>query len=191
MELTNGKYLLALSDGMGVGKKAAKHSEKTLAMMERLFETGFDSDTTLKIVNSTLLATATEEVFSTLDLALIDTYTGETRFVKSGAPSSFIKNGSKVLKIKGGSLPVGIMEAVSPKTTESKLSPGDMVIMVTDGIVDAFAGTQGGEEVLCKLLSTLKTCNPRELAEEVLNAAKKAGVKDDMTVMVAGVLERA
>lgn len=190
MELDNGQYLLALSDGMGVGKKAQRHSEKTLSMVERLLEAGFDSQSALKIANTTLMASAVEEGFSTLDMAIIDTYTGQTRFIKSGAPSSFILRGQKILRVKGGSLPVGILNGICPQITEMKLAPGDTVIMVTDGIVDGLAPPQGGEEVLYKLIATLGQMEPQNMADEILKAAKEGGVKDDMTVMVAKIWER-
>lgn len=190
MEIGSGQYLLALSDGMGVGERAANHSEKTLSIVEKLFETGFESDAAIKIVNSTMMAAAQEEGFSTLDLAVIDTYSGHTRFIKSGAPPSFIRRGSKILRVKGGSLPVGILDGVYPKITELRLTAGDTVIMVTDGVIDGLATSElGGEEALHKLVGALGGKTPREAAEEILKASRINGVKDDMTVMVANIHE--
>ena len=84
-----------------------------------------------------MIATNLDEGFSTIDTALIDTTSGKVKFIKAGAPAGFIKRGSKIEMIKGGSLPVGIIDEISPKVTE-KTVVGDMVIMVTDGVMDAF-----------------------------------------------------
>jgi len=188
MELKDGKYLLALCDGMGVGKKASWHSEKTLALIERLLETGFDKETSLKIVNSAMMAFDGEEGFSTADLVIIDTHSGKTEFIKAGAPVGYVKRGSRVELIKGGSFPIGIMDVFSPKLVEKHLKPQDMVILATDGIIDALSEKENGENVLRRFLVNIKTSNPQEVADEILNMAKKKGkIKDDMTVLVASI----
>lgn len=191
MELENGRFLLALCDGMGVGKAAAKHSEKTLAILERLLEAGFSQETAVKVTNAAMIATNPDESFSTIDAALIDTAAGKIRFIKAGAPTSFIKHRSKIEIIRGGSLPVGIMDEVVPKVTEKTIGPGDMVIMVTDGVVDAFSDKQNGEEVIRKILSEMKTTNPQDIAEGLLKKAKgQKSIRDDMTVLVGSIWEK-
>lgn len=191
MELKEGMYMLALCDGMGVGKKAAHHSEKTLTFLERLLEAGYDQATALKVANSAMNAITDEEGFSTIDLVLINTVSGKAKFVKAGAPVGFIKRGMKVEIIKGGSLPVGIMDEISPKIIEKIVRSGDMVIMVTDGIMDAFSEGQNGEQALRRFLMETKTANPQELAEKILKKTKeKDNIRDDMTVLVASIWEK-
>lgn len=190
-ELRDGKYLLALCDGMGVGQRAFQHSEKTITLIERLLETGFNREASIKIVNSAMLAFNNDEGFSTADLVLIDTHSGKSEFIKAGAPEAYIKRGSKVEVIKGGSFPIGIMDVFSPKFTERYLKPQDMIILVTDGIVDAFSSLGNGEESLKKFISNIKTANPQKMADEILNRAKRQGeIKDDMTVLVAHLWEK-
>ena len=156
--------------------------------MERLLEAGYDHEAALEIVNSAMIATSTGEGFCTMDLAIIDTFSGKTKFLKSGAPTSFVKRGSKVEMIAGESLPIGIIDEISPKITEKKLKPGDIIVMVTDGVVDACSEGKNGEEILQKFLARTKTSNP--LAEGILkNARHKSGIRDDMTVLVAMIWE--
>ncbi|MGB4131336.1 MAG: SpoIIE family protein phosphatase, partial [Tepidanaerobacteraceae bacterium] len=132
-----------------------------------------------------------DESFSTIDAALIDTAAGKIRFIKAGAPTSFIKHRSKIEIIRGGSLPVGIMDEVVPKVTEKTIGPGDMVIMVTDGVIDALSDKQNGEEVIRKILSEMKTTNPQDIAEGLLKKAKgQKSIRDDMTVLVGSIWEK-
>ena len=45
IRLKDGKYLLALSDGMGSGEEAKQSSNKALKMLENLLLSGFDKNT--------------------------------------------------------------------------------------------------------------------------------------------------
>lgn len=191
MKFEEGRFLLALCDGMGVGKNAASHSEKTLALLERLLEAGYNQETALKVTNLAMIATNTDEGFSTIDAALIDTASGKIKFIKAGAPVSFIKYRNRVEMIRGGSLPVGIIDEIAPKVTEKTVRAGDMVIMVTDGVIDAFSEKQNGEDVLKKLLLETKTTNPQDMAEKILKKAKEQNsIRDDMTVLVGSIWEK-
>jgi stage II sporulation protein E len=154
-------------------------------------EAGFSQETVVKVTNAAMIATNADESFSTIDAALIDTAAGKIRFIKAGAPTSFIKHRSKIEIIRGGSLPVGIMDEVVPKVTEKTIGPGDMVIMVTDGVIDALSDKQNGEEELRKMLLEIKTTNPQEMAERILKKAKgQTNVRDDMTVLVGSIWEK-
>jgi stage II sporulation protein E len=83
------------------------------------------------------------------------------------------------------------MDEITPKVAEKTLGPGDMVIMVTDGVVDAFSDKQNGEEELRKMLLEIKTTNPQEMAERILKKAKgQTNVRDDMTVLVGSIWEK-
>ncbi|HWJ02461.1 MAG TPA: hypothetical protein VNU93_02205, partial [Verrucomicrobiae bacterium] len=49
------KHALILSDGMGVGEKAAKESSAALSLLEQLLRTGFDGESAIKTLNSILV----------------------------------------------------------------------------------------------------------------------------------------
>jgi len=66
-----------------------------------------------------------------------------------------------------------------------------MVIMVTDGVIDALSDKQNGEEVIRKILSEMKTTNPQDIAEGLLKKAKgQKSIRDDMTVLVGSIWEK-
>lgn len=54
LKLEDGKYLLAISDGMGTGPKARQSSKIAIKMLERLLSNGFDKDTSIELINSTI-----------------------------------------------------------------------------------------------------------------------------------------
>lgn len=106
MELPDGKFLIALSDGMGSGEKAECNSRLAIKMLEKMLSTGFDKYTALELINSNLMLRNSEEGFSTIDLSILDLYKGESEFVKLSAAPTFIKNKEEVKIIKTTSLPV-------------------------------------------------------------------------------------
>ena len=110
--------------------------------------------------------------------------------MKNGAAATWIRRGKGVERIEGQALPVGVYQEAEPYFEKTEIYSGDYVIMMTDGIVDAFAGR---EEELERLLQEQRIVNPQELAEYIVDeaVAQSGGkVNDDMSVVVAAVWER-
>lgn len=177
------KFLLALCDGMGTGKRAHQMSAMTLGLIENFYKVGFDNDIILESVNK-LLAINNQENYSTLDVCLIDLEKEFADFIKVGAPYGFIKRESNIELIEGGALPIGALDNITPATYKTTISTQDIIIMATDGITDAFKSY----EDLIEFIGGLATNNPQSIAEAILNEAlslSDMSAKDDMTVLVA------
>jgi stage II sporulation protein E len=191
MDLNNGKYMVALSDGMGVGDKASQHSERTLEVTERLLKAGFGSEFTLKMVNLSMMLSTQDESFSTLDLVIIDTYSGRAEFIKAGAPTSYIKRGNSISTVEGDSPPVGILNSISHTIAEKKLKPGDIIIMTSDGAIEAMNGTKDSNDMFLKIIKNLKSSQPQDICNEILDVAKSKGsCNDDITVLAIRISEK-
>jgi len=193
VDLPDGKVMIALSDGMGTGEKAAQASSATVAVLEQLMEAGFHKELAIKTVNSILVTKSSEEIFSTMDLSIIDLYTGKVEFVKIGSAPSFIKrrNGT-VETIQSTSLPIGILDKVDIESFGKRLDNGDFLIMVSDGVLDAEPKKVNREEWIVAALEGLQDRNPQSIADRLLDMAiEKYGneIKDDMTVLVAKIWE--
>jgi stage II sporulation protein E len=188
IELKDGKVAIILSDGMGTGHEAALESGATVAMMERLINAGFDSDFAIRTINSILLLRSAEENFATVDMALMDLYTGNTEFVKIGAAPTFIKRGRHIDLIRGTSLPIGILNSVRSDRENRRLMDGDILVMITDGIMDSCKDLTEREEWVGHTLARIDSRDTKEIARYLLRAARERGggrCNDDMTVIVA------
>ncbi|MCQ2564736.1 MAG: SpoIIE family protein phosphatase, partial [Clostridia bacterium] len=177
------KFLLALCDGMGSGKKAHEMSALTLNLIENFYKVGFDNDTVLESVNK-LLAVNNQETYSTLDVCLLDLNKNLADFIKVGAPFGVIKRNGNIEVVEGGALPIGALDNITPAIYKTTISTKDIIIMATDGIIDAFQSQENLVEYVSHLVST----NPQTLAESILNEAltlNEMSAKDDMTVLVA------
>ncbi|NPV74478.1 MAG: stage II sporulation protein E [Pelotomaculum sp.] len=188
--LKGGRFGLALSDGMGTGPQAALESGTTVSLLRRLLESGFGQDVAIKTVNSVLILRSPGESFATVDLTVVDLNTGQADLVKIGAAPTFIIRGGKAAQVRAGSLPAGIIEDIEVVSLRRALEPGDVLVMVTDGILDAYHGPGDREEWLAEVLLQIGNVPPQEMAELILKLAQTAAggpsrVPDDMTVVVA------
>ncbi len=193
MPLKDGKFGLLLSDGMGSGQKAKLESNTTIALLEHLLESGFDRETAVSTVNSILVLRNQEDTFATLDMAIIDLYSGKLEQTKIGAVPSFLKRGSQVGIIKAGSLPIGILNNVETITAEEQLQVGDILVMISDGVLEANSALLHKEKWVQSLLSKLTTDDPQQIAEQILFQARVLAAennKDDMTVLVGRIDSR-
>lgn len=192
IRLKDGKYLIALSDGMGSGEAAKQSSNKALKMLENLLLSGFDKKTSLELINSSLI-NQNEEIFATLDIAIVDLYMGNIEFIKSGACPTYIKNMNKVQIIKANSLPAGIINTTNLQLFDRDINTGDIMLMCTDGILDSNIEYKNKELWVKYLLEDIETNNTRKIADLILNEAidNNYGVaKDDMSVVVCKFLSK-
>ncbi|MGI5911254.1 MAG: stage II sporulation protein E [Syntrophomonadaceae bacterium] len=183
--LKEGKELVALSDGMGVGEKACSESQAAVRLLENLLTTGFDQEIALKTINSVLLLRSDSERFATLDMLMIDLYTAELDFIKVGSAPSFIKRGKRVEVVNSNSVPIGILDNLDVVSDKRALFPGDIIIMISDGILEA--SRHRGEDLwLNEFLVDIAEKDPQLLAEMIINRALslcQGKPRDDMTVV--------
>lgn len=191
MELRNGQYMTALSDGMGTGDKAHLQSSATIDMLEKMMEAGFHREIAIKTINSMLMLRSSDEMFASLDINLIDLYKGSADFIKIGSAPSFIKReNGRVEVITSSTLPIGILNDIQIEGNVQKLEDGDLIITVSDGIIDS--NKQQGEAWLIEFIKNTKSLNPQEIADSILHHALAFTdniATDDLTVLVTKVWE--
>lgn len=183
--LKEGKELLVLSDGMGVGEPASVQSQTAVKLLENMLNSGFNKEVALHTINSVLLLRSTTETFTTLDMILVDLYTAEVDFIKTASAPSFIKQGQRIAMISSSSLPMGILKDVEVVSEKRSLHNGDFVLMISDGVLEASL-TVPGEDWITKLLAGLNEYDPQVIAELVISEALRLAngqPRDDMTAI--------
>ncbi|MDR1615673.1 MAG: stage II sporulation protein E [Syntrophomonadaceae bacterium] len=183
------KELIMLSDGMGVGESAYEESQAAVKLLENLLVRGFDKDLALQTINSVLMLRNTRECFATLDMLLIDLYTAEADFIKVGGAPAFIKHKNQVETIAVSSLPIGILESVDIVNEKRQLRPGNMIILVSDGVIyQPHNNTRAAW--LPEFILNINEQDPQLTAELIIREALnlcKGYPDDDMTVICARV----
>ena len=140
-----------------------------------------------RLINSALLLRRAEENYATLDICSVDLYDGQAEFIKLGAVASFICRGNRVISVYAHSLPAGILEQVRVEKNDMRLKDGDLILLLTDGITDAFGGERQTAQWLEEKFLPQGFANPQDAADFILQAAQKHCQKepDDMTVQAA------
>ena len=179
---TESKAYIILSDGMGTGGRAAIDSTMTVELFSRLIRAGISLDSALSITNSALSVKSDDESLSTLDVAEIDLFDGSTVILKAGAAPSFYTFSGKVKDIEIPSTPLGILSNVKFNRYSLRLHGGDILVMVSDGILgcgniwlkDEIKAFSGGTDA-------------SGFSENVLSSARRRCGKnfDDMTIITA------
>ena len=182
-----GLCLFGLSDGMGHGEHARRESQKTLELLALCMAAGYTREQAITAVNGMMLSATGGDRFATVDICLMDLWTGETQMEKLGACTSYLLRGDHVKAIAGAALPLGILEQVMPIHQRMRLHDGDILVLVSDGVQDAYPDGTALERAIVR--NAYK--DPQRLADSLLRSALLAAggaPKDDMTVLAVSVL---
>ncbi len=177
----SGALYVILSDGMGSGSRARIDSALACSMASRLIKSGISLSAALETVNTSLMVKSADESYATLDICRLDLNTGECVIYKAGAAASYIKSGEKLLRAVLSSPPVGSGGRITVPAQKLYVSPGDVIIMTTDGAVL-------DEEWLSRELSRERG-GAQELSERIAQAARSSenGREDDISVIAVSV----
>ena len=192
VRLPDGRVIYMLSDGMGSGHRAAIESQSAVQMMARLLEAGFDLAGAIQSVNSFLLLRSTETSFATLDVVVVDQFTGEVDFLKVGSSPSFIRGKTEVNVVRSATAPIGILAGVDVRPQKRRLEPGDMVVMMTDGVLDSIDRSIDREEWIARLLRRCEANGPEDLMESLLERVQEItgeSLVDDVSMIVLQMVE--
>ena len=172
-----------LTDGMGSGRQAAFSAHVCTVFLEKMLYAGNSPEISLRMLNNYLRTHSDApdaECSVGVDMVRIDLISGTAHFIKSGAVPTFVLRGKQLLKIKAHTPPIGIMHAVQAQIIPFELTPGDIIVMISDGI------TGGNEDCpwLISLLSGTPWQDPAILKESILLHARESGSRDDMSCAV-------
>src|SRR5690625_1101756 len=188
MELGAGKYAMAISDGMGNGERAQEESRETLRLLQQILQTGIPERVAIKTINSILSLRTTDEMFATLDLAMVTLHNAHVRFLKIGSSPSFIRRREDMITVEASNLPMGIIQEFDVDIVSEQLKSDDLLIMMSDGILEGPNHVSNTEGWIKQKLRKMETNNPQEIAdlllEEVIRV-RSGVIADDMTVVVA------
>lgn len=180
--LQDGRFMAALSDGMGHGDEAALSSRQTVELLRLCLDAGYTLEQTITVVNGMMMLGGSGERFTTVDMLLIDLWTGRVSLEKMGSAVSWLHQDGKTTPLTSDALPLGILEGAEAGERMLQLRPGDALVLMTDGVEEAFTGAEMEDAMHLALLE-----EPTQAALSLIQAAYRAAGgcrKDDQTVLV-------
>ena len=133
-----------------------------------------------------MMVKSTDESTATVDAVSINVYNAKAAFHKAGAAVSFIRRGNSGTTIEMQSMPLGILKQVTPSYCERELSPGDLLLLVSDGATATDCGWISDE------LLAWSTSSMDALAAHIAKLARlrsEESTRDDITVIAARITE--
>ena len=173
-----------ICDGMGSGECAHATSAFASKLLFSLKELPTLGKSALYLLNG-LIRRSGDECAVTVDLFSFDKITGECRFFKAGAAASYIKRDGSVYRIKSNTMPIGVLSGVDGESIRTDVGHGDLIVMLSDGIVGEDTDAPWLIEYLCRADGT-----PSHIAERITELARHHGKRcDDMSVIAIKILK--
>lgn len=187
-ENADGAFYVCICDGMGRGNEAAFTAAVCSVFLRRMLAAGNGVETSLRLLNSIIRGKGGEECSAGVDILEVDLITGRAALYKGGAAPSYLRRGDKIYSLSTPSVPLGIIGELDAGRTEFALEPGDLILMVSDGVLSGTDEDEGGSYVwLLDLLASADSRPLEETARRALRMARIAGSRDDASAAVIAI----
>jgi serine phosphatase RsbU (regulator of sigma subunit) len=188
-ELGAGRIGVLIGDVSGKGLEAATTTSMVKSTIRAFAYTGLEPGEVLSEANKVICEQLRYSQFVTMTFAIIDLEQRTLFKSRAGHPEAIIGRDQCCQACESESnLPLGIMSDVVFEQNEMKLLDGDMLVLYTDGLIEAKCDREilGDESMLDRLNQIFPGKGAQELASEMANIAKDfAGsrLEDDMAIV--------
>ena len=181
-----------IADVSGKGVPAALFMAVSHTLLRFAGKNAIEPTTVITDSNTILATESFDSMFVTLFYGVLNTTTGEIRYVNAGHNSPYIlrQDGEVEELPPSGNICLGVMPNMQFNAASVTLKPGDAIVTFTDGVTEAFSvnGELFGEKRLEALLGTLVGKSAEEITAAVNAAvqqhAEGAEQSDDITTLV-------
>lgn len=193
--LKNKKLGVTIADVCGKGIPAALLMSSLQATLNSQIKYVEDLTEIVKNLNLSMMENAPSSRFVTLFIGLFESLPYHLKYVSCGHnPVLHLQKNGEIQLLKSSGIPLGIMDPPKFETNEVKLSPGDYVLLYTDGITEAANKNQKAfgmsrlQTVCRKLLKQHDdSFSAESFVEEIIGAVEEytegTEQKDDITLM--------
>ncbi len=190
--LSGGKLGLLMADVADKGVPAALFMATTSTLLRLTAQSHIAPDRMLLHANTGINANNREDMFVTVWYGVLDPASHRIRFANAGhslALHMAAKDGL-IRQLRPAGMPLGVTDSPSLAREAATLAPGDMIVLYTDGVIDALneAGEDFGQDRLEALLFGRRHLAAQEVLDALLAAIHahtgQAPLFDDITLVV-------
>ncbi len=197
LPLADGRYAVVVADVSGHGARAGIVAIQLKRLLEAALHLAPEPD--LALAMAARVFTDEAERFASCVVVVVDPDSGVVRYANAGHPAPLVVRSEP----GGGVRLVGQLEATGPllswlhldvpgawSSGTTSLAPGSVLVVYTDGLIEARpgAGTEElGVEGVLAALSNLPEITPQALVDEALDVARRVSggrARDDVTLVV-------
>jgi phosphoserine phosphatase RsbU/P len=187
----NGKLIVALGDVSGKGPAAALLMSSLHAAVHAHSDTHNSLAKTIGAVNRYLVDSTPANRFVTLFYAELDPKNGSLAFLNAGHnPPLIVHAGGTMEQLAAGGLPLGIMANADFREGKTKLHPGDVLVIYSDGVSEAVnpKGEEFGPTRLYEVVARNLDASAAGIRDRIESALTKfcqgTPAADDITLVI-------
>ncbi|MEL6589602.1 MAG: SpoIIE family protein phosphatase [Bacteroidota bacterium] len=189
-------YRVAIGDVSGKGTTAAFYMAEIKGIFHALTQLDLDIKSFLATANTALSQCMQKGFFMTMTYLQIDVEQQQLEMIRAGhCPAFFYKAATKEIKmLREGTLGLGIVRNASfanyiKETELLRYEPGDVLILYTDGILEARNEQQEefGYDRFEKIIATNAELSAPDFAEKIVESVREfthTDLQDDYTVLI-------
>lgn len=141
-------------------------------------------------LNHHLLSVTTTETFVTMVYGVLNAKSGEFRYFNAGhMPIIVVKSDGRILSGTNADIPLGVMEPAEFTQKTISLDPGDVLVLYSDGVTDAFSASDG-LEMLKSFLQDVSKEDISTWGERLMEHIDKPEHVDDITMVAVRFAQR-
>jgi serine phosphatase RsbU (regulator of sigma subunit) len=198
LRLPDGRLGIGIGDASGHGIGAALTMAQACASLRTVALVHSDIQQMLTLLNRRLVDDTGGNGFLTLFLAALDPVSGELNYASGGHVPAYLFDGQGAIRqvLTSTGFPLATMaDNVYPTGPTIVLHAGELLLLLTDGIVEAFSadGTMFGIERALAIVRTHRHLPAREIIAALwreLDAFSDGPQLDDMTAVILKVHEQ-
>ncbi len=192
MQLPSGRLIFVVADISGKGISAAILMSNLQAVLRTLAEAGHAPCEVCAHLNRHLYQVTEDSWFATFFYGEWNPARRLLYYVNAGHPLPFLCGSRPGLRLDRGGPPIGLFQNVTFEVGEAELQPGDLLVVYSDGIVEAGSGQKQefGEPRLAHTITTHCNKSLAEIQRQVLDAVRDwsgPDPEDDMTLLLVRV----
>lgn len=185
------RVIVTIGDVAGKGSPAALLMALLLAVLRTLVDEQLEARALMARLNSQICRHTPGSRFITLFYGVYTPATGGLTYVNAGQNPPLLRRADGTIeRLQGTGIALGMFEGSTYEAVETHISPGDMLLMYSDGITEAEnpAGVPFEESGLEHFVAARGEETPASLAPAILRAveahARDSRFTDDLTILI-------
>lgn len=194
-ELEHNKIGILLGDVSGKGLSAATLTSLVKNIVKAYALEGETPDKIMSRVNDIVFRESSSGTFVTVFMAILDLRTGRLSYCNAGHPPPILKKtAGKTVFVNDTAPVIGVLDKYAYQVKETSLDIGDILILYTDGIIEARRGKEFyGDDRLLKTVTQSKA-STKDLTTELYNNVNDftgGNLTDDLAIITLSLSKEA